>query len=235
VPLCSISLTNSSTGIGRFFFLVKLRSESSEFGMPIERYLKPDGTVIIPPVLLTLREEFMRAQGYLADRIFSVAADETETLSVKDQLNRNVFYECKDVHVLGTLIKEWYRELPTPLLIGLDIGVFMESENAAKCVQAFESLNEPAKSLFSWLLDLMCDVVAHTHQNGMSAQNLATVMAPNLFAPSLDEQYLYKDQEVDLITLSLKIVHFVQQLITHRASQRAPSLTHTMPTPSPPK
>jgi hypothetical protein len=202
--------------------------------------------VTIPPVLQTLKSEFIKAQGYLTDRIFSVAPEETETLSVKDQLNRSAFYECNDVHVLSTLIKEWFRELPVPLLASLDTNVFMESEDVSKCIRAFESLPEPAQTLFAWLLQLLRMVVEHSAQNGMSAQSLgmcvsgyceceryfavwnidtigvcvcvcveATVMAPNLYNAQLGVGYTFNGQDVDLIAFSLKIIHFVQQLISN--------------------
>ena len=54
-------------------------------------------------------------------------------------------------------------------------------EEAAKIV--YEQMTEPFSSILCWLLDLCIEVAANQAVNKMTFQNLAIVIAPNLFKP----------------------------------------------------
>jgi hypothetical protein len=49
------------------------------------------------------------------------------------------------------------------------------------CVTAFGTLPEPQKTLLDWLLHLLIVVSSNHDVNKMTAQNLAIVVAPNLY------------------------------------------------------
>lgn len=68
----------------------------------------------------------------------------------------------------------WYRDLPTPILNVLPTGTIFNSGDPNTCVEAYQNLPEPQKSLFGWLLSLLADVASLKTSNKMSEQNLGT-------------------------------------------------------------
>jgi len=57
----------------------------------------------------------------------------------------------------------------------------MGFQDAHDCVSAYNSLPEPNKTLLAWLMELMKLIVSNSSVNKMTAQNLAIVVAPNLY------------------------------------------------------
>lgn len=66
----------------------------------------------------------------------------------------------------------WFRELPVPILNALPTEIIFNSGDPNVCVDAYEALQEPQKSLLGWLLHLMADVASLKPYNKMSEQNL---------------------------------------------------------------
>ena len=61
--------------------------------------------VTLPPVLELLERELVRHDFTAVEGIFSVSQDEYATLQARDQLNRDVYEQCDDVHVVAALVK----------------------------------------------------------------------------------------------------------------------------------
>jgi hypothetical protein len=72
----------------------------------------------------------------------------------------------------------WFRELPVPILNALPTEVIFHSGDPNVCIDAYEGLQEPQKSLLGWLLHLMADVAALKAHNKMSEQNLGKPLPP---------------------------------------------------------
>jgi hypothetical protein len=75
-------------------------------------------------------------------------------------------------------------------------------------------MTEPYKSLLEWLLDLCTEVLTRRDVNKMSAQALAIVLGPNMFAPAS----LLKESASPLQTLefSQKVAQFLTFAIAAR-------------------
>ena len=61
--------------------------------------------VEIPPALVTMRNYMESSGGFKEKQIFVKDGSEEDTLTIRDKLNREIFYECRDIHALAkTLI-----------------------------------------------------------------------------------------------------------------------------------
>jgi len=202
-------------GVGKQFFLINLRSEKSVFGVdPSELELVTDEQtqLQIPKVLYTLKNFLIKHDGLKSEGVFRLAPDENETLIVKAQLNKGEFTACEDINCVANLLKVWFRELPTQLLMTLDTEMLLNTETTEECLHVFSTLEEPNHTLMEWLLDLMAQTAAYQDINKMGPRNLAIVIAPNLFT-SIDPNPL------QALTFSQKVVNFVLLLVQHKLAQ----------------
>jgi hypothetical protein len=85
-----------------------------------------------------------------------------------------------DIHSVAQLIKVWFRELPSSVLLSIPVEAMMGCENELAVLAAFRDIPEPQASLLVYLLDLLANVAMRHAQNRMNAKNLAIVFGPNL-------------------------------------------------------
>lgn len=130
----------------------------------------------------------------------------------------------------------WFRELPVPILNALPTEVIFNSGDPNVCLEAYEGMQEPQKSLLGWLLYLMADVASLKTHNKMSEQNLgmfpsrvphpplslnllgswscaAIVVAPNLYDPPGSDP-------MEGLVMSQKAVQFLHNLILNEMEIR---------------
>lgn len=61
--------------------------------------------VEIPPALVCMRDYLKEVDGFKEKNIFVKEGDEGEILAIRDKINREIFYDCRDVYALAkTLI-----------------------------------------------------------------------------------------------------------------------------------
>jgi hypothetical protein len=166
-----------------------------QFGVPLDLVpkCKMEGYEgAVPAVLVVLRGELIKQQGGTMEGIFRKSPDASAAALVKKELEEGMFTGCEDVNVLASLIKTFFREMPTQLydVLGLsaeDMKEIMAVVRADKTtgmeriLQRIQALPEPGKTTLLWLLDLMGDITRHSETNLMNAKNISTCMSPNLF------------------------------------------------------
>lgn len=85
-----------------------------------------------------------------------------------------------DVHCLASLIKAWFRELPSGVLDGLLPEQVLQCKTEEEFVELVKQLKPTETALLNWAIDLMADVVEQEESNKMNARNIAMVFAPNM-------------------------------------------------------
>lgn len=169
----------------------------------------------IPAVLVQMKDYLISHGGLQVEGIFRIAPDADECTFVKRQLNDNTFTECKDINCLSNLIKVWFRELPQNMLDVADKAAIHACDDEAAAGRIIAALPEPNQSIMNWLLDLCVEVTQHQAVNKMSAQNMAVVIAPNLFSTN------DSDKMASLI-FSQRVANFFHKAILFREKQWIP-------------
>jgi hypothetical protein len=150
----------------------------------LEGVALPEYAAPVPAVLVRLRE-FMDAQGLWAvEGLFRKSPPETQLREAQAQLDRGVFQQTVDPHVLPTLLKRWLAQLPAPLLPPSPALLGCASEEAASAL--VDAMPEPSRSVMQWVLDLCVRVLQEAAANKMSPQALGVVFAPVVSPVPLD-------------------------------------------------
>jgi len=186
----------------------------------------------IPIVLVILRKHLERLGGLTTEGIFRIAPDGTECQYVKNALNTGVGAEvldgCTDPHVPANLIKQFFRELKPSLLGQLSRDQVVQIAEApnpkGNIPKAMDDLSEPARSVFLWLLDLLCSIAQNESQNKMTLKNLAIVISPNLY--NMDDM-----PPMEALVVSQKLATALENiLLWRRDSAPSPAIETQSPT-----
>jgi len=202
------------------FMTVRIRCETGVFGVdPCSLEQDQDDGLLVPAILVVMKKSLIEFGGLQQEGIFRLAGEQTEIRRLKEIMNKKEFTSSNDVNTIGSLIKIWFRELPTPILNALPSEAIFHSAELSECVNALEKLPEPQRTLLDWLMNLLLMVAANCQINKMSAQNLAIVVAPNLYDVSTSNP-------MEGLVMSQKCVQFLHNILLWKMQQG-----HGHPTP----
>jgi len=165
------------------FINLRVAGEAGVFGVdPMSLELTDDNGFQVPKIIAEMKRVIIEKGGVNTEGIFRLAGEQTEIKRIKELMNNKSFdFKTNDINAIASLLKIWFRELPIPILNALPQECIMSFQDANDCVTAYHSLPEPNKTLLTWLLTLMTQIVSNSKVNKMTAQNLAIVVAPNLY------------------------------------------------------
>jgi len=185
----------------------RIRCETGVFGVdPTSLELTEDEGFKVPAILALMRHSLVENGGLSQEGIFRLAGEQTEIKRIKEIMNKKEFSASNDINTIASLIKIWFRELPTPILNALPPESIFYSSDMSDCVNAFNTLPEPQKTLLDWLLHLLILTATNSSVNKMSAQNLAIVVAPNLYDVSTSNP-------MEGLVMSQKCVQFLHNVL----------------------
>jgi len=192
------------------FLTVRIRCETGVFGVdPAGLEMEMDAGYQVPAILASMKRSFIEYGGLKQEGIFRLAGEQTEIKRIKEIMNKKEFVSSNDVNSVASLIKIWFRELPTPILNCVPPETIFHSNDIAGCVKAFEDLPILQKTLLSWLMDLLINVAQYSKENKMTSQNLAIVVAPNLYDVSTTNP-------MEGLVLSQKCVQFLHNVLNYK-------------------
>jgi len=193
----------------------RIRCETGVFGVdPVSLELEEDDGYKVPAILALMRRSLIEHGGLSQEGIFRLAGEQTEIKRIKEIMNKKEFSSSNDVNTIASLIKIWFRELPTPILNALPAESIFYSNDINDCVTAFNTLPEPQKTLLEWLLHLLIMTATNSTINKMSAQNLAIVVAPNLYDVSTSNP-------MEGLVMSQKCVQFLHNVLLWKIQNQA--------------
>ncbi|NXL88033.1 RHG18 protein, partial [Alectura lathami] len=176
---------------------VKMKTKDSGlFGVPLSVLLEQDqkkvpGTkipLIFQKLISQIEEATLETEGLL--RIPGVA---TRVKSLCQELEAKFYegtfnWENVKQHDAASLLKLFIRELPQPLLTVQYLKAFQDVQNLPMRKQQLQALNllvillpEANRDTLKVLLEFLQRVIDHRDKNKMTLNNVAMVMAPNLF------------------------------------------------------
>jgi hypothetical protein len=117
----------------------------------------------VPEVLVVLRDMLMVLDGFSAEGIFRKSGTENGINGLKVAFMVGGFPDCEDVHSIAGAIKRWFKELPKRICSTLDSSVIF----SPKVTQLYEFLEVQDLILFTWLLEMLAEVLLFSDQNNM--------------------------------------------------------------------
>eukprot|EP00644_Phytophthora_capsici_P007629 jgi/Phyca11/127803/e_gw1.72.170.1 len=161
---------------------------------------------------------FLAHNGVRTEGVFRLAPDQKEYNEVKAAINDGSFEDCSNVHIMASLIKVWFRELPVSLF-----NMLPEQQIALTCelvdpdpkvvLQSLKTLPVLHQTAVLWLLDLLNEVIKHEHENKMTAKSMAIVIAPNLLTVETSDAAV-------VVTTYRQVADYVQMLLRARLQSR---------------
>lgn len=199
------------------FLTVKARPDLGVFGADpdtLDKVEDEDGFEV-PEILVQMKNYLVEKDAFRQEGIFRLAGDANEMKILKDKMNETKSFEGieTDVNTVANLLKVWFRDLPVPILNALPSSTIAQSGDPKVVLEAYEELQEPQKTLLGWLLNLLKEVASKKKHNKMSAQNLAIVVAPNLYDPPGSDP-------MEGLVMSQKAVQFLHNLLLHELGEK---------------
>jgi hypothetical protein len=188
----------------------------SKFGASLEELMEEQSIsnpeLKLPWIETTLIQLIIENGGEKTEGIFRIAGDPDQMQSAIVQLDQNIKPRLKDCHIAAVLLKQWLRQLPTPLipdsLYSKCLLVSNQSENACCLVDQLPAINRLVLAKLLQLLQSFCknEVVSITK---MDVSNLAMVIAPNVLkCESEDPQMILMNSRKEMEFMKTLILHY---------------------------
>eukprot|EP01028_Stygiella_incarcerata_P008834 TRINITY_DN397_c1_g1_i1.p1 TRINITY_DN397_c1_g1~~TRINITY_DN397_c1_g1_i1.p1 ORF type:complete len:490 (-),score=133.38 TRINITY_DN397_c1_g1_i1:66-1535(-) len=188
-PISASSSSSSSSGSSgsgsRLFLSICICMKHSSFGVCpfcMPSVIRKD--MQVPRVLNDFVDQFFALKAHKVELILRLAADSTEVDKYRNIIDKGGRPDLiQDVHVLGTLLKQWYRDLPHPILGVLDDADVknVEVRTGDPVVEYYKSLKKSHRILLDVALEIAVAVVENESETKMGAQSVGIVLAPNMF------------------------------------------------------
>ncbi|KPP66556.1 hypothetical protein Z043_114932, partial [Scleropages formosus] len=208
---------------------VKLKfKESGLFGVPLSTLLEQDqkrvpGTkvpLILQRLISRIEEEGLDTEGLL--RIPGVATRvKAMCLELEVKFYEGTFaWETLKQHDAASVLKLFIRELPHPLLTVEHLSAFTSVLKLPTRKQQLQALNllvlllpQASRDTLKVLLEFFERVIDHKEQNKMTLNNVAMVMAPNIF---MFKGFRHKISEQQEFNMASEMANIVRLLIRYQ-------------------
>ncbi|XP_074000030.1 ral interacting protein isoform X3 [Rhodnius prolixus] len=171
--------------------LIDISEDLPIFGVPlsvaVERSKCHDGVDI--PLVIRNCIDYVQETGLLAENVYKVSGIKSRVQQVRRMYNNHepVCMGDFDLPVATSLLKQFLRELPEPVLT-TDLLAKFEEAAAAKDVttrgtllkELVDQLPSCNRALLGWLLKHLDSVAEHEKHNKMNAQNISVTLSPLL-------------------------------------------------------
>jgi len=198
------------------FLTVRAHPDLGVFGAdPLTLDMIEDEGFEVPEILVSMKNWLTERDAFLQEGIFRLAGEAVEMKRMKEEMNQSKKFVAgdTDLNTVANLMKVWYRDLPTPILNVLPSSTIAAAGDREVCIEAYSELPVPQKPLLGWLLAILVEVATNRKETKMSAQNLAIVVAPNLYDPPSSDP-------MEGLVMSQKAVQFLHNLLLSELEQR---------------
>lgn len=165
--------------------------EKPVFGVPlavaVERSKCHDGIEL--PAIFRECIDYIEEHGLQCEGIYRISGVKSKVQMLKEAYNDGApayLYE-HEPNVVASLLKQFLRELPEPVLTTALMPKFEEAstiKNDAKCIEQFRSLIDMLPNcnrlLLSWMIVHMTHIIKRQKENKMSLQNVSIVLSPTM-------------------------------------------------------
>ncbi|CAL1277273.1 unnamed protein product [Larinioides sclopetarius] len=169
----------------------EVKEDKPIFGVPlavaVELSKSHDGIEL--PVVVRECIDYIEEHGLACEGIYKISGLKSKVRKLKDQYNRRekVYLYEHEPHIVASLLKQFLRDLPEPILTAPLASKFEEAaalKNEQKKVETLQKLvNELPncnRLLLSWIFIHMKHVMALERRNKMNLQNVSIVLSPTM-------------------------------------------------------
>ncbi|KAK3094980.1 hypothetical protein FSP39_008678 [Pinctada imbricata] len=170
---------------------IKEEAEKPIFGVPlataVERSKSHDGIEL--PRLVRECIDYIEEHGLSCEGIYRISGVKSKIQMLKDCYNRGmpVYLEEHEPNIIASLLKQFLRELPEPVLTKWLMPKFEEASvirGEKLRVEAFRKLIKDLppcnRLLLSWMIVHMTHIIEREKENKMSLQNVSIVLSPTM-------------------------------------------------------
>jgi hypothetical protein len=125
----------------------------------------------VPEVLVQIRDRMAELGAFEAEGIFRVAGVETEMVRLKQCFNSGQPVVTQNCHSMGTMLKRWYKELPTSVFQSVPEEA---GEDPEASLDLMVYMSTTYKNIFLWLLDVLANTANFEEKNKMGPKNLGS-------------------------------------------------------------
>lgn len=170
--------------------------ESGIFGVPLQNLVQEDklrNERVSTPIFFTELVRYLEEKGLREEGILRVPGNTGRVKIIREEMEEKFYdgtfsWEDRRPHDCATLLKQFLRELPFPLLTHEYQPAFAAVENIPDRKQQLQALNllilllPPIhRDCLKILVHFLSRVVHHEKHNKMGLNSVAMIMAPNLF------------------------------------------------------
>nr|XP_023652956.1 rho GTPase-activating protein 18 isoform X1 [Paramormyrops kingsleyae] len=202
--------------------------ESGLFGVPLSTLLEQDqkrqpGTKV--PLILQRLISHIESEGLGTEGLLRIPGVATRVKAVCLELEAKFYdgmfaWETLKQHDAASVLKLFIRELPYPLLTVEYLNAFTSVLKLPTKKQQLQTLNllvlllpTSSRSPLKALLEFFRRVMDHKQQNKMTLNNIAVVMAPNIF---MFKGFRSKVSELQEFSMATGMAHIVRLLIRYQ-------------------
>ncbi|XP_043920381.1 rho GTPase-activating protein 18 [Protopterus annectens] len=205
--------------------------ETGLFGVPLSLLLEQDqkkvpGTKI--PLLFQKLVSHIEDEGLQTEGLLRIPGAATRIKTLYQELEAKFYegtfsWDTVKQHDAASLLKHFIRALPQPLLTQEYLNAFIDVQNLPTRKQQLQALNllvlllpAPNRDMLKALLEFLQRVIDYRDKNKMTLNNVAMVMAPNLFLFKGLRTKASEQKEFALATGTAGIMRFLikyQQLL----------------------
>ncbi|XP_031427869.1 stAR-related lipid transfer protein 13 isoform X2 [Clupea harengus] len=163
--------------------------EKAVFGVPLVVQVQRHGQPL--PLCIQLALRFLRSQCLDQVGLFRKSGAKSRILALRQMCETSpdaVDYEDQSAYDVADMVKQFFRDLPEPLLTSkmgetfLHIYQYVPKEQRLQAVQAAIMLMaDESREVLQTLLCFLSDVTSSVEENQMTPMNLAVCLAPSLF------------------------------------------------------
>jgi hypothetical protein len=205
---------------------VKSVKEHGVFGVPMSVLVQRDQQRVNNlkvPLFLEEALDFLEKHGVDCEGILRVPGAAVRIKAIEEELESTYAsgtfsWDDRRVSDIASLLKKFLRELPSPVLTRDNMRMFAQIPTIKTPKEQIKALNllilllpEIHQCALKRLLEFLEKVVQYSEMNKMSLDNVAMVIAPNLFynMPRM------RDSAMDELTLANRSSHLVKLLIRY--------------------
>ena len=188
-------------------------AERLVFGVPLKKLVDKDQTRT--PMVLNLLVDQLVVKHLNEEGLLRVPGNKQNMLQLQktieaNHMNYKAIRQALDnagAHELAGLLKQFFRQLPESIFTQDCVDLFSQVGDMKRVDDQLKALNHLVIQLpdvncqtLRTLLRFLAQVVQHQDSNRMTANNVATVMGPNLFPPRISSKISRKNSSLETLT-----------------------------------